>query len=90
VNTLRLLLAAALVARASCSHSSAEPFPARRGEIPVAPQKARDVEKPRALQTLYGVEWQPTLEAAQKAAQETPRGKPILVLRLLGKLDDKL
>jgi hypothetical protein len=42
------------------------------------------------VQRLFGITWQPDLDAARKAAGKTAPGQPIVLLRVLGKLDDKL
>jgi len=40
------------------------------------------------VQRLFGIDWQPSLDAAQKEARKTSR--PIVLFRVLGNLDDKL
>jgi hypothetical protein len=47
--------------------------------------------KPRTRpEKLFGITWQANLDAATKAAKQTPGGKPIVLLRVLGDLDDRL
>lgn len=41
-------------------------------------------------QSLFGINWQSNLDAAKKVARKTQPGKPIVLLRVLGELDDKL
>lgn len=45
---------------------------------------------PAAPPTVQGIHWQPSLAAAITVAQQSGTGKPIVLLRVLGKLDDKL
>jgi hypothetical protein len=58
---------------------------------PAAPAPAAPAASaPTEPRQLFGVTWQPSLGAAVHLAQATESGKPIVLLRVLGKLDDKL
>ena len=54
------------------------------------PAWARSDSKIVTAQSLSGIDWQPNLDAAKKMAGKTQPGKPIVLLRVLGNLDDKL
>ena len=53
------------------------------GDTPAKPPTARV-----GGQRLFGIDWQPSFDAAQKEARRTAR--PIVLFRVLGNLDDKL
>jgi hypothetical protein len=53
-------------------------------------EKAPNPPAPAEERELYGIAWQPDLAAATRKARQTEPGKPIVLLRMLGKLDDKL
>ena len=55
-------------------------------EQPVRAKSAKNEN----VQSLFGTDWQPSLDGAKKVAGKAQPGKPILFLRVLGKLDDKL
>jgi len=55
------------------------------GDTPAKPPTAR-----AGVQRLFGIDWQPSLDAAQKEARRTPTARPIVLFRVLGNLDDKL
>jgi len=55
------------------------------GDNPAKPPTAK-----AGVQRLFGIDWQPSLDAAQKEARRTPSARPIVLFRVLGNLDDKL
>jgi hypothetical protein len=44
----------------------------------------------KGVQKLFGIDWQPGLHAPIHTAQKRAPAKPIVLLRVLGELDDKL
>jgi hypothetical protein len=78
MKALRLFLLCAMAGAGASSVARAADKPAR-----AAPAKA-------GLRELFGLSWQPTLDAARAEDRRTQPGRPIVLLRVLGDLDDKL
>jgi hypothetical protein len=56
--------------------------------VPENSQPAPTVPGPAVM--LHGVRWEPSLAAAMAAGRQCDPARPIVLLRLLGTLDDKL
>ena len=80
---MRLAVPCALLLLAAACARSADPAPSPSPEPAVAAAEDRG---PRAAPGL--VRWHESVDAARTAA--TASGKPVLVVQLLGRLDDEL